>query len=129
MHTAYAVPDQGPATPEQVRQRLADHRVRSLPDQSHWTPGASLPLTDGRVHCVRLTDHHAFMSAFGCEFELPKAYRHAYVRATLHVADQQLHFFFQESPDHKPEHIDTRAFTLPDEVIPYDASLIQDVLL
>jgi hypothetical protein len=129
MHTTYTVADQDGATPAHLRQQLPDQRIRSLQEDVHWTGSKSLPLVDGKVHCMRLTDNQARLSAFGRDFKLEGAYRHTYVRATLPVARQQLRFFFQESAEHEPQLIDTAPFPLEDEVLPNDPNLLHDLLL
>jgi hypothetical protein len=83
----------------------------------------------GTVHCVRLTDTQARLSAFGRGFTLDEAYRRSYVRATLQVAEQHLRFFYQESPEEEPQLIDERPFELADPVRPYDPTLAEDLLL
>jgi hypothetical protein len=129
MHTTYTVSNREGATPDQLRHHLPDQRIRSLPENAHWTTGKSLPLVEGKVHCMRLTDNQARLCAFGQDFKLEDPYRHTYIRATLQVAQQQLQFFFQESAEHEPQLIDRKPFSLADEVLPYDPNLLHDLLL
>jgi hypothetical protein len=124
----YEVPDQPGVAPLQLRQQLVDQRVRSLKSHWAWSEGMSLPLVEGTVHCVRLTDTQARLSALGRSFTLETEYRRTYVRASLSVAEQCLRFYFQEAPDDVPQLIDTRPFELPESVQPYDPTLAEDLL-
>jgi hypothetical protein len=129
MRYAYEVPNQPGVTPSQLRQQLNDHRVRSLSRNLDWSEGRELPLIAGTVHCVRLIDTHACLSAFGRTFTLESTYRRSYIRASLAVAEQRISFFFQESPEEDPILIDVRSFQLPEAVRSYDPNLAQDLLL
>ena len=110
-------------TPTEARQALPDDRGRTLSQHLAWTPGRSLPLVNGRVHCVRRTDSQARLSVLGRYFTLDTDYRRTYIRATLAVGDQQVAFYFQETQDHEPELVSTQAFPLDDEVEPWNESL------
>lgn len=125
----YEVPDQPGVTPAQLCQRLEDHSVRSGNANWTWTEGGQLPLVAGTVHCVRLTDTQARLSAFGRSFTLDSAYRRSYIRAILSVEEQRLRFFFQESAETEPLQIDDQPFQLPDAVRAYDAELADELLL
>lgn len=126
---AYEVPGHPGVSPKQLRQQLEDGRVRSLSPNWAWEPGDSLPLVAGTVHCIRLTDTQARLTAFGRSFTLDEAYRRSYVRATLQVAEQHVQFSFQEAPEEELRLIDERPFELADPVRPYDPALAEDLLL
>jgi hypothetical protein len=111
-------------TPAHARQSLPDHRVATLPEGLAWTPRRSVPLVAGRVHCARRTDRYGRLEVLRRHFTLGSKYRHAYIRATLTVADQQVAFYFQETTDAEPELVSTRPFPLPDAAKPWDPSLI-----
>lgn len=125
----YAVPGHSQVTPAELRQQLADRRVRSLSRSWSWTEGGKLPLVAGTVHCVRLTDTQARLSAFGRNYTLDDSYRRSYIRASLAVAEQRLRFFFQESSEDEPQLVATRPFELPERVHPYDPGLAENLLL
>lgn len=125
----YEVPDYPGLTPAQLRQQLQDQRVCSLPRSWSWTEGDTLPVVAGTVHCVRLTDTQARLSAFGRSFTLAEDYRRSYIRASLAVAEQQLRFFFQESPEEDPQLVEVRPFELSERVHPYNRNLAEDLLL
>lgn len=110
-------------TPIQRRQTLADNRVATLPQGLTWTPGGSLPLVTGRVHCLRRTDSQGRLQVLGRFFTLEAKYRRSYIRATLTVADQQVAFYYQEAADQEPELVGTQPFPLPKPIEPWDASL------
>lgn len=129
LRQAYQVPDQPEFTPTQLRQQLEDRRVRSLQPNWAWSEGMTLPLVEGTVHCVRLTDTQARLSAFGRSFTLEAEYRRSYIRASLAVAEQRLRFYFQESSEDDPQLIDTRPFELPESVRPYDPAHADNLLL
>lgn len=125
----YDVPGRPKFTPAQLRQQLEDRRVRSLQSNLAWSEGMTLPLVEGTVHCVRLTDTQARLSAFGRSFTLDTEYRRSYIRASLAVVEQCLRFYFQESPEDDPQLIVTRSFELPERVRPYDPTLAESLLL
>ncbi len=110
-------------TPTQRRQALPDNRATTLPQGLTWTPGRSLPLVTGRVHCLRRTDSQARLKVLGRYFTLDQRYRRSYIRATLTVADQQVAFYYQEAADQEPVLVGTRPFPLPEPIEPWDASL------
>jgi hypothetical protein len=111
-------------TPAQARQTVPDGRVRTLPENLVWIPGRSLPLVDGRVHCIRLTDSQGRLSVLGRHFCLEPCYRRAYIRATLTVAEQQVSFYYQEAATDKPELVTTKPFPLSDAVEPWNESWV-----
>lgn len=82
-----------------------------------------MPLVAGTVHCVRLTDTQARLSAFGQSFTLDPKYRRSYIRASLSVAEQRLRFYFQETAKADAQLVATRSFQLPGEVHPYTPTL------
>jgi hypothetical protein len=125
----YEVPEHPGMTPAQLRQQLSEHRVHLVNPDWHWTEGGDVPLVAGTVHCVRLTDTQARLSAFGRSFALDTDYRHSYVRATLSVAEQCLRFFFQESEVDDPQLIAAQPFDLPDPIHTYDPDLAETLLL
>ena len=110
-------------TPAEVRQALPDGRVRSLPAYVIWTPGRSLPLVTGRVHCVRRTDSRGRLSVLRRHFTLGLEYRHTYIRVTLEVADQQVAFYYQASAEQAPQLVATEPFSLPEPIEAFDPSL------
>jgi hypothetical protein len=121
--TQYGVERLAGQTPTQARQTIPDGRVGMLPQDLTWTVGRALPLVAGRVHCIRRTDSQARLSVLGRYFTLNPDYRRTYIRATLDVAEQQVAFYYQEMPEQAPELVSTQPFPLPDEVLPWDASL------
>ena len=129
MRQDYEVSGYPGMTPRQLRRQLRDVRVRSLDPDGTWTEGDKLPLVEGTVHCVRVTDTQARLSAFGQTFALTPEFRRAYIRASLSVAEQRLRFFFQDTADAEPQLIDMRPFNLPDPVRPYAPALAQEALL
>jgi hypothetical protein len=116
-------------TPREARQALPDGRVYTLLEDLPWTSGRSLPLVAGRVHCVCCTDSQGRLSVLGRYFALGPEYRHAYIRATLTVADQQVAFYYQEDPEEKPELVSKQPFPLHDAAESWDVSLIMTHLL
>jgi transposase-like protein len=124
MREQYAPERLAGRTPAEARQALPDGRVYTLPEGLTWTAGTSLPLVAGRVHCVRRTDSQGRLSVLGRYFTLGADYRWTYIRATLSVADQQVAFYYQETPEGKPELVSRQPFPLHDAVEPWDASLI-----
>jgi putative transposase len=115
-------------TPADARQTLPDNRVGTLPEGLAWTPGRSVPLVAGRVHCVRQTDRYGRLEVLRRHFALGSQYRHAYIRATLTVAEQQVAFYYQETADAEPELVSTQPFPLPNPVQPWEPSLITKYL-
>ncbi len=118
----------GGQTPLEARRTLPDGRVRSLPEGVGWTPGRSLPLVPGRVHCVRRTDSQGRLSVLRQPFTLGPEYRHAYIRATVEVAEQRVTFYYQASAEEAPEVVMTKPFPLPAPIEAPDLSLIAKLL-
>ncbi len=116
-------------TPIAARQALAGGEIRQMPDGVAWTPGRSLPLVDGRVHCVRRTDSRGRLSVLGREFLLGSEYRHTFIRATLEVALQRVTFYYQASEESKPEVVAWNDFPIAGPVDPWDPSLPEKYLL
>ena len=119
----YVPDDQTGQTPAQRRRNLPDGRVATLPAGLTWSPGKSLPLVSGRVHCLRETDSHSRLDVLGRIFTLDGTYRRSYIRATLTVAEQQVAFYYQPTAEQAPDLIGTQPFPLQGPAEPWNASL------
>lgn len=103
-------------TPAQARQQLPHARQMNWATHMTWSSGRSLPLVDGRVHCVRRTDTQGNLKVLNRPFTLDFEHNPTYIRATVAVADQCVAFYYQEHPDEEPECIDVQKFPFSQEV-------------
>lgn len=92
------------------------HTLRFFPENFRFDPGASLPITKGGIHFVRLVEQDGTIVIFNERFEVGRNLSFEYVWAAIDTEQQILSIYHQPEEDQKRILVKEHQYQLREEV-------------
>ncbi|MCK5260229.1 MAG: hypothetical protein KAJ70_04125 [Candidatus Omnitrophica bacterium] len=89
---------------------------RFLPKDFKFNLETELPITDGKIHFVRLVNEKGYIKVLNENFYINKDLSFEYVWATIFTKEQSLKFYYQETKESEKEQIKTVTYKLRESV-------------
>lgn len=98
------------------KQILHGHTKRFFPKSFKFNLETELPITEGKIHFVRLVDEKGYINVFNENFYISKDLSFEYVWATIFTKEQNLKFYYQATKKSEKEQIKTVTYKLREPV-------------
>ena len=98
------------------KQRHYGYTKRYFPDNFDFDPSTELPITQGKIHFVRLVNEKGYISILNESFYLNKDLSFEYVWSTIFTKEQKLETYYQPTKEAKRELIKTSDYKLREPV-------------
>jgi hypothetical protein len=107
-------------TPAEMRASWSDMPVWHLRSDFCLHRRQRLPLVDGTIYCVRLSDRHGQVNVLNHHIALGAAYAKHYVLARIDTAHQQMTLYHQTDAEAELDEIHSCPFPLREPVLNFD---------
>lgn len=98
------------------KQYLFGYTTRYFPEEFKFDLSTELPITNGKIHFIRLVNEKGYINVFNEDFYINKDFSFEYVWATIFTKEQLLRFYYQATKDSKEELVKTVAYKLRETV-------------
>jgi len=82
-------------------QRLQSHTAKFLPENFYFNPETLLPITEGKIHFVRLVEENGSVTVLNESFQTSKNLLFDYVWATIDTATEMLNIYHKAGKNEK----------------------------
>ncbi|MBU4189408.1 MAG: integrase core domain-containing protein [Candidatus Thermoplasmatota archaeon] len=98
------------------KQYLQGCTKRFFPKGFKFNLSTELPITDGKIHFVRLVNEKGYINVFNEDFYINKNLSFEYIWATIFTKEQELKFYYQANKESKRELIKSVEYKLREAV-------------
>lgn len=98
------------------KQVLCGHTKRFFPRNFKYDLSTELPITQGKIHFVRLVNEKGFVTILNEPFYINKDLSFEYIWTTIFTKEQKLEIYYQATKDTKRELIKTVSYKLRESV-------------